>query len=47
MENGKFPEEIPSAHNIKFLRRKNQKANGCNKNKTAEKEFSFINSSEF
>lgn len=47
MENGKFPEKIPTVHNVELFRSKSQKANGGNKRKTAEKEFSFINSSEF
>ena len=47
MENGNFLKEIPTAHNIKLLRNKNPKANSCDKSKAAEKEFSFINFSEF
>ena len=47
MENGKFFEEIPAVHNFELFRNKDPEADGCNKCKAAEKEFSFINFSEF
>ena len=47
MENGKFLKEIPAAHNIELFRNKDPEADGCDKSETAEKEFSFIDSSEF
>ena len=47
MENGKFLKEIPAAHNVELLRNKDPEGDGGNKHKTAEKEFSLINSSEF
>ena len=47
MENGKFFEEVPSAHDVILTRSKNKKKCGKYQRSAAEKEFEFIYFSEF